>query len=230
MIDSSKTSAGAIVLLSGGMDSLVTAMVARRDCSELNLLHVSYGQRTQERELQSFRSLCEFFQPQRVLELVWNWLGEIGGSALTDISRAIPVGITAACVPDTYVPFRNANLLSAAVSWAETIGSKAIYIGAVEEDSSGYPDCREVFFAAFRRVIKTGSRGDLPLEVVTPVLHMSKAEIVRLGIELGAPFELSWSCYQNNDLACGYCESCRLRQKAFREAGYRDPIRYQGGN
>ncbi len=217
----------AIVLVSGGMDSLVSAAVAARDCDELNFLHVSYGQRTQARELKCFEAIARHYRPRRSEVLVWDWLTRIGGSALTDPGLAIPSQEPGGGIPPTYVPFRNANLLCAAVSWAEVTGSESIYIGAVEEDSSGYPDCRELFFKAFERVIATGGKNDFPIRIVTPVLHLSKTEIVKLGLELKAPFELSWSCYADNDAACGQCESCRLRLKAFAGAGYSDPITYR---
>ena len=217
----------AIVLVSGGMDSLVSAAVAARDCGELNFLHASYGQRTQARELKSFEVICAHYRPRRREILNWDWLERFGGSALTDPGLEIPTQASENGIPVTYVPFRNANLLCAAVSWAEVIGADAIYIGAVEEDSSGYPDCREVFFEAFKKVIATGGRNEWPIRIVTPVLHLRKAEIVKLGMELKAPFELSWSCYADNKAACGICESCRLRLKAFMEAGYEDPITYR---
>ncbi len=218
----------AIVLVSGGMDSLVSAAVAARDCEELNFLHASYGQRTQARELKCFEAISTHYRPHRSEVLNWDWLARIGGSALTATELRIPTGKSGAEIPITYVPFRNANLLCAAVAWAEVIHADAIYIGAVEEDSSGYPDCREVFFQAFEAVIATGGKNAWPIRIVTPVLRLSKAEIVKLGLELKVPFELSWSCYQDNDAACGVCDSCRLRLKAFTEAGYKDPINYRG--
>jgi 7-cyano-7-deazaguanine synthase len=209
------------------MDSLVTAAVAARDSDELNFLHVSYGQRTQARELKSFEAISAHYRPRRSEILNWDWLARIGGSALTDPDLQIPDQASENGIPLTYVPFRNANLLAAAVAWAEVIGADAIYIGAVEEDGSGYPDCREVFFEAFAKVIATGGRNDWPIRIVTPVLHLRKAEIVKLGMELKAPFENSWSCYADNEAACGVCASCRLRLKAFAEAGYSDPINYR---
>ncbi len=218
----------AIVLVSGGMDSLVTAAVAAQACEELNFLHVSYGQRTQKKELSCFEAIARHYGPKRSEILNWDWLARIGGSALTVPELRIPTGKSGAEIPVTYVPFRNANLLCAAVSWAEVIGGDAIYIGAVEEDSSGYPDCREVFFQAFTELIATGGKNAWPIRIVTPVLHLSKAEIVKLGLGLKAPFELSWSCYQDNEAACGVCDSCLLRLKAFAAAGYRDPINYRG--
>lgn len=216
----------AIVLLSGGMDSLVTAAVAKRDCNEVYFLHASYGQRTQERELASFDALCSYFQPAGIKVLDWRWLSEMGGSMLTDPDFPAATDPEAG-FPATYVPFRNATLICAAVAWAEVIKAEAIYIGAVEEDGSGYPDCRESFFDAMRQTIATGSRNDPPISIECPVLHLRKAQIVSLGHSLAAPFELSWSCYFGSDAACGECDSCRLRLKAFAEAGVRDPIPYR---
>ena len=217
----------AIVLVSGGMDSLVTAAIAHRECPELAFLHVSYGQRTQAKELECFRSLCAHYRPARSKVINMEWFRDIGGSALTDTSLELPSFSPTGTIPITYVPFRNANLLSAAVAWAEVIGAGFIYIGAVEEDSSGYPDCREMFFTDFQKAIASGTKNEFPIQIITPVLHMSKAEIVSRGIELKAPFELSWSCYKDSELACGKCESCRLRRSAFEQAGYRDPLPYR---
>lgn len=214
----------AIVLLSGGMDSLVSAAVAVRDCAQVNFLHASYGQKTQEREMRSFKALCEYYNPLQYMVLDWSWLGKMGGSKLTDMDFTKD---ERSPIPSTYVPFRNANLVCAAVSWAEATGSDRIYIGAVEEDSSGYPDCRESFFAAMQSAIDLGSRNDPPISIITPVIHLSKAQIVSLGVELGVPFQHSWSCYFSEDEACGECESCKLRLKAFRDAGYTDPIPYR---
>lgn len=221
------TAGRAIVLLSGGMDSLVTAAVAKRDCDELYFLHASYGQLTEARELKSFRALCGHYLPREAKVLNWDWFRQIGGSALTDPGIAVPAGSSVAGIPITYVPFRNANLLAAAVAWAEVIGAGAIYIGAVEEDSSGYPDCREEFFQAFQKTIDTGTKGEFPIRIETPVLHLNKSEIVKLGITLKAAFELSWSCYVDNEAACGECDSCKLRLKAFALAGFSDPIPYR---
>ena len=218
----------AIVLLSGGMDSLVTAAYAVSECDEVCFLHFNYGQRTEKRELSCFKALVNYYQPIQAKVIDYGWLSEIGGSALTD--RTIPLQegtISSSKVPVTYVPFRNATFLCSAVAWAEVIKATRIYIGAVEEDSSGYPDCREVFFQAFNKVIATGTKGEIPIAIITPVLHNSKAEIVQLGIKLQAPFELSWSCYTDNDVACGICESCILRKKAFAQAGFEDPLPYR---
>jgi len=220
-----------IVLVSGGMDSCVTAAEAAKTY-RLAFLHVNYGQRTEDRELRAFNELADHFQVEKRLVVSIEHLKVIGGSSLTDSSIPIPELSTphsplgTSGIPNTYVPFRNAHLLAIAVSWAEVIGAKKIFIGAVEEDSSGYPDCREVFYQAFNKVIETGTRPETRVEIVTPLIHLNKSEIVRKGAGLGAPFSLTWSCYQGSEKACGRCESCALRLKGFREAGVKDPIPY----
>ena len=217
----------AVVLLSGGMDSCVCAALAARK-GTVAALHVSYGQRTEERERQAFEAICERLRISQKLVLRNEALARIGGSALTDKSIAVPEADSRGAVnqiPATYVPFRNAHFLAAAVSWAEVIGAKKVYIGAVEQDSSGYPDCRPEYYRAYDQVIRTGTKaGDI--ELVTPVIGMRKWEIVRLGLELAAPFDLTWSCYSRQDRACGVCESCTLRLRAFEQAGAPDPIPY----
>ena len=207
------------------MDSSVCAALAARD-HEPAALHVSYGQRTEERERQSFLAVCQRLKIQDRLMLRNEVLRAVGGSALTDESIPVPDAETLGRgIPVTYVPFRNAHFLAAAVSWAEVLGAKRIYIGAVEPDSSGYPDCRPAYYKAFNEVVKAGTKeGDI--EIVTPLIAMRKAEIVRLGLELGAPFDLTWSCYSREDRACGVCDSCALRLRAFEAAGVQDPIRY----
>jgi len=220
----------AIVLLSGGMDSLVTAAVAVNECESVYFLHASYGQRTQDREKLSFEQLCQFYQPVGSKILDWNWLAEIGGSRLTDPGFTSDRTVQETSFPDTYVPFRNASLICAAVAWAEVVRTTRIYIGAVESDSSGYPDCRKSFFKAMQMTIETGSRNLPEITLHTPVIDMDKASIVRLGMELNAPFELSWSCYFSSEEACGECDSCRLRLRAFEQAGLSDLIRYRGRN
>ena len=207
------------------MDSSVCAALAGRD-HEPAALHVSYGQRTEERERQSFLAICQRLKIHDRLMLRNEALRAIGGSALTDESIPVPdAEMLGRGVPVTYVPFRNAHFLAAAVSWAEVLGAKKIYIGAVEPDSSGYPDCRPAYYKAFNEVVQAGTKeGDI--EIVTPLIAMRKAEIVRLGLELNAPFDLTWSCYQREDRACGVCDSCVLRLRAFREAGADDPIPY----
>jgi 7-cyano-7-deazaguanine synthase len=214
------------VLLSGGMDSCVCAALAARD-TDAAALHVSYGQRTAEREQWAFERICDFLGIKRRLVIRNEALGLIGGSALTDKHIEVPEAgeEIGADIPITYVPFRNAHFLAAAVSWAEVLGADKIYIGAVEQDSSGYPDCRPAYYDAFNAVIKAGTR-EGTIQVVTPLINLRKVEIVRLGIELGAPFDLTWSCYSREDKACGVCESCVLRQRAFAEAKMPDPIPY----
>jgi 7-cyano-7-deazaguanine synthase len=215
----------AVVLLSGGMDSCVCAALATRD-HDVAALHVSYGQRTEERERQSFFAICDRLNIEEKLLVRNEALRAIGGSALTDKNIAVPTALgESGQIPVTYVPFRNAHFLSVAVSWAEVIGAGKIYIGAVEPDSSGYPDCRPAYYEAFNRVIKAGTK-EGNIEVVTPLIAMHKAEIVRLGLELNAPFDLTWSCYSSQDRACGVCDSCVLRLRAFATAGATDPIPY----
>lgn len=218
----------AVVLVSGGLDSCVTAAMADLDY-RLAFLHVSYGQRTEERELRAFHEIADHYGVERRLVASVAYLREIGGSSLTD--EAIPVSpanLDNPDIPTSYVPFRNAHLLSIAVSWGEVLGACKIFIGVVEEDSSGYPDCREEFYRAFNRVIALGTRPETRIEIVTPLIRMTKAEIVRKGAELQAPLGLTWSCYQGNERACGRCDSCALRLRGFARAGLPDPILYEG--
>jgi len=220
----------AVVLLSGGMDSCVTAAIARQT-HRLALLHASYGQRTEARERRAFEEIAEFYGVDERLVVRFDAFAQIGGSALTDRRIAVPESGAAlaphAAIPITYVPFRNAHFLSAAVSWAEVIGARAIFIGAVAEDSSGYPDCRPEYYRAFAALIREGTRPETRIEIVTPVIALRKSEIVRRGRELGAPLDRTWSCYQCEDEACGTCDSCRLRLRAFAETGASDPIAYR---
>jgi 7-cyano-7-deazaguanine synthase len=215
-----------VVLLSGGMDSCVCAALAARD-TDAAALHVDYGQRTVDRERWAFERICDHLGIKRRLVIRNEALGIIGGSALTDEDIEVPEAgkEIGADIPVTYVPFRNAHFLAAAVSWAEVLDADKIYIGAVEQDSSGYPDCRPAYYQAFNEVIKAGTR-EGRIQVVTPLIAMRKVEIVRLGTELGAPFDLTWSCYSREDKACGVCESCILRRRAFAEAKTQDPIPY----
>jgi 7-cyano-7-deazaguanine synthase len=218
----------AVVCVSGGMDSCLTAAIAAAD-HRLAFLHTNYGQRTEAKELACFQRLAEHFRAETTLVVDFTHLRAIGGSSLTDPSLAVREGAPVpGTIPSSYVPFRNAHLLSAAASWGEVLGARAIFVGAVWEDSSGYPDCRPEFFRAFEEAIRTGTRPDTDLRIVTPVISLSKAEIVCRGRELRAPFEKTWSCYQAEDEACGACESCLLRLKGFAEAGAADPIRYRG--
>jgi len=216
----------AVVLASGGMDSCVTTTIANLDY-RLAMLHVGYGQRTEKRELKSFHALADFYRVERRLVCHLEHLKSMGGSSLTDPGLTLErADLTRKEIPSTYVPFRNAHFLSIAVSWGEVLGACKIFIGAVAEDSSGYPDCRPEYYEAFNRVIAAGTKPETQLTIVTPVIHMRKSEIVRRGSELGAPLELTWSCYQAEEAACGVCDSCALRLRAFEEAGIPDPIPY----
>ncbi len=220
----------AVVLLSGGMDSCVSAAIASQT-HRLALLHASYGQRTERRERRAFDEIANFYDARERIVVRFDAFAQIGGSALTDKRIVVPESGAAlepeAGIPITYVPFRNAHFLSAAVSWAEVIGATSIVVGAVSEDSSGYPDCRPEYYRAFEAVIREGTRPETHIGIATPVIGMKKSEIIRRGVELGAPLEHTWSCYQFDDEACGTCDSCRLRVRAFDEAGLRDPIAYR---
>ncbi|MCC6397795.1 MAG: 7-cyano-7-deazaguanine synthase QueC [Bacteroidetes bacterium] len=217
----------AIVLVSGGMDSCVTAAIAAREHATLAFLHANYGQRTEQRELRAFQAIARHYDVRQTLVVSLAHLAAIGGSSLTDPHIPVsPADLHAHNVPTSYVPFRNANMLAVAVSWAEVLGAGAVYVGAVEEDSSGYPDCREAFFDAFNEVIRRGTRPDTAIVIRTPLIHLTKAEIVRQGVSLQAPLEHTWSCYQAEDLACGVCDSCALRLRGFQQAGVQDPIPY----
>ena len=217
----------AVVLMSGGMDSCVTAAIAARDY-RLAALHASYGQLTEARERRAFDEIADFYGIGERLVVEQSYLGRIGGSALTDSGIHLrEADLESTAIPTSYVPFRNAHFLSAAVSWAEVIGAEKIFIGAVEPDSSGYPDCRPLYYRIFNRLIEAGTRPETHLEVLTPLIHLRKHEIVKKGIELGAPFHLSWSCYRNSEEACGTCDSCALRLRAFEQAGVEDLIPYR---
>ncbi len=208
------------------MDSCVTAAIARKD-HHLAFLHLNYGQRTERRELQAFHAIGDHYAVERRLVVAIEHLKQIGGSSLTDDSAEIPAAdLHRTGIPSSYVPFRNANILSVAVSWGEVLKARKIFIGAVAEDSSGYPDCRKEFYDAFNAVIRLGTKPDTAIEVLTPIIHLKKPDIVRKGIELQAPFHLSWSCYRSQDIACGVCDSCALRLRGFQLAGIEDPIPY----
>jgi 7-cyano-7-deazaguanine synthase len=217
----------AVVAVSGGMDSCVTAAIADENY-ELAFAHINYGQRTEVRELKAFNDIADFYSVSKRLVVDFTHLSKIGGSSLTDKNIDVSIAdLSNIEIPTSYVPFRNANILSACTSWAEVLNAKVIYIGAVYEDSSGYPDCRPEFFTAFNNVIRTGTKPSTEIKIETPVIHFSKAEIVKKGMALKAPLELTWSCYQNEDEACGICDSCALRLKGFQAAGYTDPIAYK---
>lgn len=220
-------SALAVVCVSGGMDSCVTAALAARD-HRVAFLHADYGQRTEAKERACFERLAAHFGAERRLVVAIPALAAIGGSSLTDTGIPVREGDPEpGRVPSSYVPFRNAHLLASAVSWAEVIGAEAVYVGAVADDSSGYPDCRPEFYRAYEEAVRLGTRPETRIALVTPVIALTKAEIVRQGRALGAPFEMTWSCYQSEDPACGACESCRLRLRAFAQAGVPDPIPYR---
>lgn len=218
----------AVLLMSGGMDSAVVAGWAKSKSFDVSALHLNYGQKTQERELQSFNELCNHFGIKNRLIVDVSFLSQIGGSSLTDdtieVSDANPENKN---IPSSYVPFRNANILAIATSWAEVIGAEALIIGAMEEDSSGYPDCRESFYDAFQKTIDMGTKPDTNIKILTPIIHNTKAEIIKIGTEYNVPFDKTWSCYKNSIKACGKCDSCHLRLKGFKAAGIEDPIEYE---
>ncbi len=217
----------AVVAVSGGMDSCVTAAIANQDF-ELAFAHINYGQRTEKRELKSFNDIADFYGVNKRLVIDFTHLAKIGGSSLTDTNiKVSKADLSNKEVPSSYVPFRNANILSACASWAEVLDAKVIFIGAVYEDSSGYPDCRPEFYLAFERAIDEGTKPSTKIKIKTPIINLSKAMIVKKGIELNAPLELTWSCYQNEDEACGICDSCALRLRGFQIAGVEDPIKYK---
>jgi 7-cyano-7-deazaguanine synthase len=217
----------AVILVSGGMDSCVTAATAIADGYQPAFLHINYGQRTESRELKAFNKIAYHYQIDQKLVVNISHLADIGGSCLTDENIQVPnADLESDDIPISYVPFRNANILAAATSWAEVLGAKAIYVGAVEEDSSGYPDCRRSFFDAFEQTIDTGTKPETQIKIITPLITLSKKEIVEKGIELKAPLHLTWSCYENEDVPCGKCDSCALRARGFEQAGVRDSILY----
>ena len=217
----------AVVAVSGGMDSCVTAALAKQKY-QLAFAHINYGQRSETRELKAFNDIADYFEVKDRLVIDYTHLSKIGGSSLTDknihVSKA---DLSNKEIPTSYVPFRNANFLSACISWAEALKAKAVFIGAVYEDSSGYPDCRPEFFSAFEKMTELGTKPDSKIKIETPIIHLSKSEIVKKGFELNAPLHLTWSCYQNEDEACGICDSCALRLRGFQKAGLKDPITYK---
>jgi 7-cyano-7-deazaguanine synthase len=217
----------AVVAVSGGMDSCVTAAIANLKY-RLALIHINYGQRTETRELKAFNDVADFYKVEKKLVIDFGHFTKIGGSSLTDKSIEVAkADLTNKEIPSSYVPFRNANILSACVSWAEVIGASAVFIGAVYEDASGYPDCRPQFFKAFEKMVNLGTKPATKIKIKTPIIHYSKSKIVKEGIELKAPLHLTWSCYQNEDEACGVCDSCAFRLRGFQQAGVEDPIVYK---
>jgi len=217
----------AVIAVSGGLDSCITVAIAEQDY-EIALAHFNYGQKTEKRELKAFNQIADFYNVDKRLIVDYSHLSQIGGSSLTDMNIKISqADLINKEIPTSYVPFRNANILSACVSWAEVLRAKAVFIGAVFEDSSGYPDCRPSFFKAFEKMIELGTKPETSIKIATPIIHLSKAEIVTKGMELKAPIHLTWSCYQNEDKACGVCDSCAFRLRGFQQAGIEDPIAYR---
>ena len=217
----------AVVAVSGGMDSCVTAAIANQNY-QLAFAHTNYGQRTEKRELKAFNDIADYFKVKERLVIDYTHFVKIGGSSLTDNSiKVAKADLNNKEVPTSYVPFRNANILSACISWAEVLKAKAVFIGAVYEDSSGYPDCRPEFFNVFEQMVDLGTRPETKIKIETPIIYLSKSEIIQKGIELNAPLYLTWSCYQNEDEACGVCDSCALRLRGFQKAGLDDPIPYK---
>ena len=215
----------AIILVSGGMDSCVSAAYAIEACLNFVFLHINYGQQTEKRELKAFHEIGDYYHVKKRMVMDITHLSDIGGSCLTDKNIPVPdSNLDNINIPVSYVPFRNANILAMAVSWAEVINANRIYIGAVEEDSSGYPDCRRSFFDAFEKVISEGTKPETKISIVTPLIHLSKREIIEKGLELNAPMNLTWSCYKNEDIPCGVCDSCALRARGFQQAGHIDPL------
>ena len=214
-----------IILVSGGMDSCVTAAIANQDGFELCFLHLNYGQRTEKRELIAFQDIADFYDVKNRLVIKMSHLTQIGGSCLTDHNISVPdANLDSQEIPISYVPFRNANILSAATSWAEVLGANSIYIGAVEEDSSGYPDCRRSFYDAFEKSIDEGTKPNTHIKIVTPLINLSKKQIIIKGNALNAPIHLSWSCYEQQNTPCGKCDSCALRARGYAQSKMTDPI------
>lgn len=216
----------AVVALSGGLDSCVTAAIAKENY-DLAFLHINYGQKTEKRELKAFNDIANFYQIEKKMIVDLPYFKTIGGSSLTDDGIEVSKGnLESNLIPTSYVPFRNANILSVAVSWAEILNANAVFIGAVEEDSSGYPDCRKEFFKQFELMVQLGTKPETEIKIETPIIDLMKDEIIKIGIQKKAPIELTWSCYKNENEACGECDSCLLRLNAFKRAGYKDPIKY----
>lgn len=217
----------AIVLISGGMDSAVCAGIANKQESDLFGLHINYGQRTERKELECFHNICDHYNFVDTLTVDISYLAEVGGSSLTDKKIDVAKGdLESKEIPSSYVPFRNANILAIATSWAEVINAESIYIGAMEEDSSGYPDCRKSFFDSFNETIDLGTKPETKIKIKTPIIDKTKSEIIELGTDINVPFHLTWSCYKSEDLACGECDSCLLRLRGWKLAGKKDPIKY----
>ena len=217
----------AICILSGGMDSTLASYMAKNDGYEIIAVHFNYGQRTQDRELKAFRDICNDLKILEKYEIDIPFFTQIGASALTDKTIDVPTGGVEAGVPITYVPFRNGIFLSITAAIAEKEGATAMYIGVVQEDSSGYPDCTDEFIADMKKAINQGTKKDTHIDILTPLVHLSKAQIVQEAMKLNVPLEHTWSCYKEEDEACGICDSCRLRLNGFKLANQIDPIKYK---
>lgn len=217
----------AVCILSGGMDSTLASYIAKNEGYEIIAVHFNYGQRTEKKELEAFREITSLLEVHEKYEINIPFFTQIGASALTDSSLEIPTGGVEAGVPITYVPFRNGIFLSIATAIAEKHGAKALFIGVVQEDSSGYPDCTDTFIDKMENAMNQGTKEETQLEIITPLVHMSKAQIVTKALQLGVPLEKTWSCYANEEKACGVCDSCRLRLNGFALAEATDKINYQ---
>jgi len=219
----------AVCLLSGGMDSSTLAYHAKSKGYNILALHLNYGQRTEGKELASAKKIASLLEAEAFIEISLDFFTKFGSSSLTDKEIAVEKFDPARVhLPNTYVPFRNANLLAIATSFAEACGADAIFIGVQALDYSGYPDCRPEFIDAFQKVIDLGTKDTTKITLFTPFIHMTKADILREGIKLGVPYEHTWSCYKNEGKACGSCGSCHFRKEAFYEVGMKDPIEYEG--
>ena len=219
----------AVVILSGGMDSTTAAFIAKQEGYEIIPLHFNYGQRTERKELESFNKICDYLGIENRYVIDIPFFKQIGTSALVDENLEVPTDGIKPGIPITYVPFRNGIFLSIAAAVAEKEKANAIYIGVVEEDSSGYPDCREEFIKYMQKAVNAGTKPETNIEIKTPLIHLKKEDIVKKAVEVGVPLELTWSCYKEEDEACGVCDSCRLRLKGFEKAGLKDPIKYKKG-
>jgi len=216
----------AVCIISGGMDSALSAKIAQTEGYEIIALHFNYGQRTESKELECFRKISSALNARESYEIDLPFFEQIGASALTDMDIDVPIGGLEAGVPVTYVPFRNGIFLSIATAIAEKHGAQALFIGVVEEDSSGYPDCRESYIEQMQKAINLGTKDETVLEIKMPLVALKKSQIVQKALELDVPLKDTWSCYKSEDMACGVCDSCRLRLKGFKEAGATDPIPY----
>jgi 7-cyano-7-deazaguanine synthase len=216
----------AVCVLSGGMDSTLASYIAKKEGYEIIAVHFNYGQRTEHKELEAFRNICIELNIKDKYEINIPFFTQIGASALTDTSIEIPTGGIEDGIPVTYVPFRNGIFLSIATAIAEKHEAQALFIGVVQEDSSGYPDCTDTFINKMESAMNQGTRDETKLEIITPLVHMTKEEIVKKSLVLGVPLKYTWSCYANEEKACGVCDSCRLRLNGFKLAGVKDEVEY----